>query len=74
MIAGYTILDNRCESASCRRMQATLSAWTHCPAAVLDSARKESSPARAAQIYADYIKDYRENISWVELATRIALI
>jgi hypothetical protein len=38
--------------------------------AVLDSPRKESSPARAAQIYAEYIEDFRENISWVDLASR----
>jgi hypothetical protein len=71
MIAGYTILDNplrvgelqeECKQRYPRGLMAQQ--------AVLDSARKESSPARAAQIYAEYIKDFRENISWVHLATR----
>ena len=71
MIAGYTILDNplrvgelqeECKQRYPRGLMAQQ--------AVLDSARKESSPAGAAQIYAEYIKDFRENISWVHLATR----
>src|SRR5437660_3399021 len=71
MIAGYTILDNplrvgelqkECKQRHPRGLIAQQS--------VLDSAKKESDPARAAQVYAKYIKDFPENISWVELATR----
>ncbi len=71
MIAGYTILDNplragelqkECEQRYPRGLLAQQT--------ILDSARKESSPARAAQIYAEYIQDFRENISWVDLASR----
>src|SRR5437016_20192 len=71
MIAGYTILDNplrvselqeECKQRYPRGLMAQQ--------AVLDSARIESGPARAAEIYAEYIKEFPENISWVELATR----
>jgi peroxiredoxin len=71
MIGGYTILDNplrvsELQKECTQRHPRGLVAQQ----AVLDSARKESEPARAVQIYAKYIKDFPENISWVELATR----
>jgi hypothetical protein len=74
MIVGYTILDNplrvgelqkECKQRYPRGLTAQQTD--------LDAARKEPSPARAAQIYAEYIKDFPENISWIELATRESL-
>jgi peroxiredoxin len=38
--------------------------------AMLDSARKEQDPRRAAQIYRDYMNRFQDNISWCEIAAR----
>jgi hypothetical protein len=71
MIAGYTILDNPLRVGELQKeCKQRYPRGLIAQQAVLDSARKESSPARAAQIYAEYIKEFSENISWVELATR----
>jgi len=74
MIAGYTILDNPLRVGELQKeCKQRYPRGPHCPAGRLDSARKESSPARAAQIYAEYIKDYRENIIGSSLLLVIAL-
>jgi len=71
MIAGYTILDNPLRVSELQEeCKQRYPRGRMAQQAVLDSARKESGPARAAQIYAEYIKGFPENISWVELATR----
>jgi peroxiredoxin len=38
--------------------------------AILDSARKEQDPRRAAQIYRDYMNRFEDNVSWCEIAAR----
>jgi len=70
MIAGYTILDNPLRAAELQKeCKQRYPRGLIAQKAVLDSAREESDPARASQTYTKYIQDFRENISWVELAT-----